>query len=181
MTDTTITITIPDDVTWDYDKPTVTFDGPEGTITKDVTDKRISITGDDNLDLSYPAANKTGKRVIYSNASRLRNAAQGVTDPWTYKMKVCSGHFPMQVKVQNEELVIDNFIGESTPRNVPIPNDVSLDIDGDTITLTSFDKERAGQVAGRIENICKRTGFDERIFQDGIYITQKPEKLSQKR
>ena len=87
----------------------------------------------------------------------------------------------MQVKVQNEELVIDNFIGESTPRNVPIPNDVSLDIDGDTITLTSFDKERAGQVAGRIENICKRTGFDERIFQDGIYITQKPEKLSQKR
>jgi large subunit ribosomal protein L6 len=179
--ETTITITLPDDVTYDYDNPAVTFNGPEGTIEKDVTDKRISVSGDDELILTYPAANKTAKRVIYSNASRLRNAAHGVVNPWTYTMKICSGHFPMQVQIQGNELVIENFIGESTPRSITIPDDVDIDVDGDDVKLTSFDKERAGQVAGRIENMCKRTGFDERIFQDGIYITEKPQKLSQKR
>jgi large subunit ribosomal protein L6 len=186
--ETTITITLPDDVTYEYDNSIVTFNGPEGTIEKDVTDKRISVSGDDELILTYPAANKTAKRVIYSNASRLRNAAHGVVDPWTYTMKICSGHFPMQVQVQDDELVIENFIGESTPRSIEstprsitIPDDVDIDVDGDDLLLTSFDKERAGQVAGRIENMCKRTGFDERIFQDGIYITEKPQKLSQKR
>ena len=181
MTETTITIELPDDVTYDHDNHTITIDGPEGTITKEITDKRISVSGDDHITLTYPHATKTAKRLIYSNASRIRNAVHGTIDPWTYKMKICSGHFPMQVQTQDNNLVIENFIGESTPRQIPIPDDVDVTVDGDTINLTSLDKERAGQVAGRIENMCKRTGFDERIFQDGIYITQKPEKLSQKR
>ena len=145
--DLTITISLPDDVTYEADDHAVTINGPEGTITKQLTDKRLN----------------------------------GTIDPWTYTMKICSGHFPMQVQVQGDELVIENFIGESVPRRVDIPSDVDLNVDGDEITLTSLDKERAGQTAGRIENICKRSGFDERIFQDGIYITEKPDKLSQKR
>jgi len=176
-----MTIDLPDDVTYEHDDHQITIDGQEGTITKDITDKRIQITGDNEITLTYPHNTKNAKRVIYSNASRIRNAVHGTVDPWTYQMKICSGHFPMQVKTEDGELLIENFIGESTPRTVTLPDDVDVSIDGETIELTSLDKERAGQVAGRIENMCKRTGFDERIFQDGIYITQKPEKLSQKR
>jgi large subunit ribosomal protein L6 len=178
----TVNITLPEETTFETDGETVTVKGPNGETTKTVTDKRITVSGDDEtLTLTYPRSTKRAKRLLYSNASRVKNMVTGVTDGFEYKLKICSGHFPMQVKAQGNELIVENFLGETVPRRVTVHSDVDIDVDGDIVTLTSNDKELAGQAAGRIENLCKRSGFDERIFQDGIYITQKPEKATQKR
>ena len=46
-------------------------------------------------------------------------------------------------------------------------------ITGTEITIESINKELAGQMAANIEQLTKRTDFDRRKFQDGIYIVTK--------
>jgi large subunit ribosomal protein L6 len=89
-------------------------------------------------------------------------------------MEVYYAHFPMQVNVEGDEVVIENFLGESAPRRTPIRGDTDVQIDGETVTLTGSDKEAVGQTAADIEQLTKVTDKDTRVFQDGVYIVEKP-------
>ena len=180
--DIEVPITLPDGITASKEGHVLTIEGPQGTVEKTITDKRIRISiSEDTVTLSFPKASRTLKRLIYTNASRVQNMVYGVEHSYTYKLEICSGHFPMQVSYNNNELTIKNFIGESVPRVLKVDDDVKVSVQGEEITVESADKELAGLTAGRIEDLCKRPGFDERIFQDGIYITQKPQKQVRQR
>jgi large subunit ribosomal protein L6 len=98
----------------------------------------------------------------------------GVTDGWEYTMEVYYAHFPMQVSVEGDEVVIENFLGERAQRRTPIRGDTDVQIDGETVTLSGSDKEAVGQTAADIEQLTKVTDKDTRVFQDGVYIVEKP-------
>ena len=106
--------------------------------------------------------------------SHVSNMFHGVSDGWTYEMEVFYNHFPMQVSVEGEEVVIENFLGERAPRRTPIRGDTDVEIDGERITLRGPDIEAVGQTAADIEQLTRVTDKDVRVFQDGAYITQKP-------
>ncbi len=93
--------------------------------------------------------------------------------PCRYQLKICAGHFPMNVSLSGADFIIKNFLGESVPRKIKIPSGVKVKIAGDQITVEADTKEAAGQVAASIEKLTVIKGRDLRIFQDGIYITQK--------
>ncbi len=114
------------------------------------------------------------KKVMGSHASHMKNMMRCVKEGVTYKLKICSGHFPMTVAVKGREIIVNNFIGEKFPRILKIKHeDVQVKIEGDIIIVTGCDKERTGQTAADIELLLKRSGFDNRIFQDGIYLIEK--------
>ena len=79
----------------------------------------------------------------------------------------------MNVAVSGEEIVIKNFLGESVPRKVGLVKWTEVKVDGNEITISSVDKEKAGLMAAKIENLCRVSNRDIRIFQDGCYITHK--------
>jgi len=108
--------------------------------------------------------------------AHLNNLFRGVKEGFVYKLKICSGHFPMNVSIKNDEFIIKNFIGEKVPRVLKINSDVKVNIDGEVITIESNNIELAGQTAGSIEKLSSRTGFDKRIFQQGIFIIEKPKR-----
>jgi len=108
--------------------------------------------------------------------SHVRNAVHGVTEGWTYEMEVFYAHFPMQVSVEGEEVVIENFLGEKSPRRTEIRGDTDVEIDSEEITLRGPEKEAVGQTAAAIEQLTRVTDKDTRVFQDGVYITAKPSK-----
>jgi len=91
-----------------------------------------------------------------------------------YTMEVYYAHFPMQVTVEGDEVVIENFLGERAQRRTPIRGDTDVQIDGETVTLSGSDKEAVGQTAADIEQLTKVTDKDTRVFQDGVYIVEKP-------
>lgn len=91
-------------------------------------------------------------------------------------MEVFYSHFPMQVRVDGEEVVIENFLGERAPRRTSIHGDTEVDVDGETLTLSGPDKEDVGQTAADIEQLTVVKGKDDRVFQDGVYITNTPQK-----
>ena len=118
-------------------------------------------------------ATKREKTIIGSFEAHIRNMVKGVIEPHVYKLKICSGHFPMNVAVSGQELIIKNFLGESVPRRITFKEGVTVKINGTEIEVISPNKEHAGQTAAKIESLCRITNRDRRIFQDGCYIVMK--------
>ena len=97
-----------------------------------------------------------------------------MTAGWEYKMEVFYSHFPMQVRSEGGDVVIENFLGEKAERRTTIHGDTNVSVDGEQLTLAGPNKEDVGQTAADIEQLTKVKGKDTRVFQDGVYITEKP-------
>jgi len=80
----------------------------------------------------------------------------------------------MTLKLEGDKLKISNFLGEKISRVAQVLPNVEVEIKGNEITISSHNKESAGQTAANFEKATKVKGRDRRIFQDGIFITHKP-------
>src|SRR3989338_3424734 len=129
--------------------------------------------GDMDVVLFSKRATKREKKDVNSFAAHIRNTVKGVQTPHVYRLKICSGHFPMSVAVSGQEFVVKNFLGESVPRKFLLPKGVKVKIEGTEVMVESADKEIAGLTASKIEQLCAIKGRDLRIFQDGCYIVHK--------
>jgi large subunit ribosomal protein L6 len=79
----------------------------------------------------------------------------------------------MTVKVEGNQVIIHNYLGEKVPRKCGIVGNAKVTVNKDEIIVESVDKEAAGMTAGIIEKISQIRIHDRRIFQDGIYIIEK--------
>ena len=167
-------IEFPQNCEFKQEKKTITVKGPKGEITRTLPDKQLKISKEGNeLILRYEKSSQREKKNLFTTRAHLKNMIKGVQEGFTYKLKICSGHFPMSVGIKNGVLEIKNFIGEKVPRTLKIKQGADVKIEGDIITVHATDKELAGLTAGAIEKLTRRPGFDKRIFQDGIYIIEK--------
>jgi large subunit ribosomal protein L6 len=128
---------------------------------------------DRHVILGCKVATKKEKSIIKVSLAHISNMLRGVKEGYVYKLKICSGHFPMTVEAKNNSIIINNFLGEKKPRIAKIIDSVEAKIDGDIVTIQSFNKEAAGQSAANIEKSTRISNRDRRIFQDGIFIIEK--------
>ena len=172
-----VTVELPDEVSAEVDHLDLTVDGPNGSVTRRLwyPDVSVSVDGDAVVIESDEEDAKTNA-TVGTFESHVENMIHGVTEGWEYTMEVFYSHFPMQVRVEGDEVVIENFLGEKAPRRTTIHGDTDVEIDEETITLSGPDKEAVGQTAADIEQLTRVSGKDIRVFQDGVYITEKPTK-----
>lgn len=114
------------------------------------------------------------KRVINTYAAHVNNMIKGVLDGYEAKLKVVYSHFPITVKVEGSEILIENFAGEKKPRRTKVLEGAKVKLSGNEVIITGYDKEVVGQTAANLENTAKIKYRDRRVFQDGIWITKKP-------
>lgn len=153
--------------------------GALGSVSKTMKYPNISVKQEgQKIIMEAARGTKREKKVIFTFAAHMKNMQEGVTKGFTYRLKICSGHFPINVSLKDNTLSIKNFFGEHFPRNLEIKQGAQVKLEGDQITVTGIDKELVSQVAADIEQLTKRQNFDTRIYQDGIYITDKNGKLS---
>ncbi|QCJ46165.1 MULTISPECIES: 50S ribosomal protein L6 [Haloprofundus] len=171
-----VEIEIPDDASAEVDHLDLTVEGPNGSVTRRLWYPNVSVSvDDDRVVVESDAENAKTNATIGTFESHIRNMLHGVTDGWEYRMEVYYAHFPMQVSVEGDEVVIENFLGEKAPRRAQIRGDTDVQIDGEEVILTGSDKEAVGQTAASIEQLTRVTDKDTRVFQDGVYITEKPQ------
>ncbi len=170
-----VEIEIPDDVSAETDHLELTVEGPNGSVTRRLWYPDIDVSVADGA-VVIASENEDAKTnaTVGTFESHVANMIHGVTDGWEYTMEVYYAHFPMQVTVEGDEVVIENFLGERAARRTPIRGDTDVQIDGETVTLSGSDKEAVGQTAADIEQLTKVTDKDTRVFQDGVYIVDKP-------
>ena len=167
-------IEIPEKVDASVKDSILVISGQKGSVERNLRNKKVSVKVDGSkIVLEAERNTKREKKLLGTFSAHIKNMIQGVIAGHVYRMKICSGHFPMNVSVSNKELLVKNFLGEKVPRRVKVPDGVSIKIEGSEITIESPDKEKAGGTASAIEEGTKRKGFDKRIFQDGIFITEK--------
>lgn len=156
------------------EKGMVTAKGPKGECQKMLVDPKVDIKLENGfVVISAKNVTKRQKTKTGSYESHIINLIKGASEGYAYKLKICSGHFPMNVTLSGKEFVVKNFLGEKKPRTLKIKDGVEVKIEGDIINVESCSKELAGQTAASIESLTRITNKDRRIFQDGIYITEK--------
>jgi large subunit ribosomal protein L6 len=166
---------IPEGVAVSVNNGVVIVKGKNGELKRKLSSKKMSIEVKDSaVHFSISLMAKAEKTLLGTFMSHIKNMIDGCQRNYVYKLKICSGHFPMNVAVTNNQLIIKNFIGEKKPRTMAINKGVTVKIDGETIIVESNDVELAGMTTAAIEKLASRTGFDKRVFQQGIYITDKP-------
>ena len=84
-------------------------------------------------------------------------------------MKTVYSHFPIKTSVQGSTFVIENFLGERSPRKAQILEMVSVEVSEDMVTVKGIDIEKVGQTVAIIERATAVKRRDIRVFQDGIY------------
>jgi len=167
-------IEIPEGLTIEIDGNRFKVTGPEGSI-----EKKFNLTGlvlekrDNKIVIGSKKVTKKEKRLMNTITAHIRNMIAGVKTKFKYNLKICFSHFPINVEVKGNEAIIKNFLGEKISRKSRIFEGVEVNINKEIITVSSIDKELAGQTAANFEKATKVGKRDRRIFQDGIFITNK--------
>lgn len=168
------TIELPEGVTATVNETVVTCKGPRGEVSREILARGvIAKVNEKRITLEAKNASKKQQNLLFTYKAHINNLVRGANEGFTYKLKICSGHFPMNVSLKGNKFEVKNFIGEKVPRQLTIKEGADVKIEADIITVKGIDREIVGQVTADIEQLCKRPGFDKRIFQDGIYITEK--------
>jgi large subunit ribosomal protein L6 len=166
---------IPDEVSAEIDHLDLTVEGPNGSVTRRLWYPDVSVSADgDAVVIESEESDAKTMSTIGTFESHVRNMFHGVTEGWEYEMEIFYSHFPMKVQADNGDVVIENFLGEKAPRRTPIRGDTEVSVDEESVTLSGPDIEAVGQTAADIEQLTRVQDKDARVFQDGVYITQKP-------
>lgn len=170
-------IEIPEGIEVEINGGLVKVKGKGGEVVKELSNPNIKMNKEGNkILIKTLKSTKRERKLVSTFIAHIRNMLQGAKEIYVYKLKICSGHFPMNVSVKGGEFIVRNFFGEKIPRVLKIKEGANVKVEGDIVIVESPDKELAGQVAGDIEQLTRRTKYDSRIFQDGCYIISKGDK-----
>ena len=167
-------IEIPEEVDVKVEGRAVTVKGEKGTLTRDFSHAPVSVQLDEDvikIRASWPR--KREAALVGTICSHIQNMIVGVTNGFTYKLKIVFSHFPISVKVREKTVTIENFTGERSPRIAKIMGDAKVTPKGDDVTVQGINIEDVSQTAANIERATKVKKKDPRVFLDGIYTYER--------
>jgi large subunit ribosomal protein L6 len=175
-TEITETIQVPDDVEASLQGKKFTAKGPKGTLIRDFSFAPISMKLEGkSISIQARWPRKKEASLVGTLRSHMQNMITGVRKGFTYKLKVVFSHFPISVKLKDQNVLIENFTGERNPRKAKIIGKVQVKIQGEDIIVQGIDVEEVSQTAANIEQATKVKRKDPRIFLDGLYVYERSE------
>jgi large subunit ribosomal protein L6 len=172
-------VNIPDGVKVEITGPVLKAAGPNGKLSREFVHNRVKIfERNGKVIVSCEMPRIKDKAVVGTFAAHIKNMMDGVTDGFEYKMKILYSHFPIKAYTKGDKFIVENFLGERTPRKANILGETKIMIKGNDVVLTGADVEAVSQTAANIERSTKIKGFDSRVFQDGIYVVEKAGRMN---
>jgi large subunit ribosomal protein L6 len=173
------TIQVPDGVTLSLQGKKVSVKGEKGSLTRDFSFASISIDGDgQNVRISAKWPRKKESALVGTIYSHVQNMITGVTKGYNYKLKIVFSHFPISVKTEGKNILIENFTGERKARHIKTVGDVKIKIETDDIIISGINLEEVSQTAANIEQATRVRNKDVRVFLDGLYVYERNEGMA---
>lgn len=167
-------INITDNITIKQNKNHLHITGPLGTTFKNFRKIPINFNLNKNeLHIQTTDNKKKDYAILHTVKSTIVNLIDGLTTGYTIKMKIVYSHFPISIKIKNNEIHIENFIGERHPRIVKIHGNTKAKISSGDIILTGNVLTEITQTAADLQLKTKIKNKDPRVFLDGIFIYSK--------
>jgi large subunit ribosomal protein L6 len=167
-------VPMPEGVTATLQGRNLAVKGKLGEAKKNFDKVNVNIAVEGNKVVFTPFSTKKKDNVIINTVSSIvNNMVTGVTKGYTYKVKVVYAHFPITVKTKGKQILVENFVGERSPRIAEIVGDTKVSVEGDDVIVKGVSVEDVGQTAANVELATKIKRKDQRIFLDGLYIYHK--------
>jgi large subunit ribosomal protein L6 len=169
------TIDLPEGVSTSIADGLLTVKGPKGEVSREFQSSRIDLLQDGaGLMVRIDLPRRKEKALAGTWNAHIRNMVKGVTTGFSYTLRCFYSHFPMTMKVEGSEFVVNNYFGERVPRRADILSGVDVRVENKTdVIVSGIDKEAVGQTAANIERSTTVKNRDRRVFQDGIYRVSK--------
>ena len=110
-------VTVPEDVDLTLDGHKVAVTGTNGKVERDFGHTKLSLDYQERVFRVW-AENPRKKQAALVNTitSHVSNMIKGVTEGFTYRLKIVFIHFPMNFQFRGNKIVINNFVGEQKAR-----------------------------------------------------------------
>jgi large subunit ribosomal protein L6 len=169
-------VQLPEGVKASLDGSFLVIKGKLGETRKDFTKVNVNVAVQGDRIVITPFSEKKKDNVVVNTVlSIIQNMITGVTKGYTYRVKVVYAHFPISVKTKADEILVENFVGERSPRVAKIVGGCKVTIEGDDVIVKGVSVEDVGQTAANLEQATKIKRKDQRVFLDGLYIYEKSE------
>ncbi len=167
-------VEIPQGVQLDLNGRKITITGPKGKLEKDFTHSKIGMVKEDaKLVLRVENPRRNEAALVGTISAHVKNMIKGVTEGFTYKMKIVFVHFPMSVKVVGKEVHIENFVGEKKARIAEILGNTKVSVKQDDVVIEGIDIDEVSQTAANIQTRAHIRNKDLRKFLDGVYVYER--------
>jgi len=164
-------VKIPDGVKITIENNNIIVKGEKGELTRYFSHPKIELKINDKvLEIHGKNIRRKEKAILGAISAHINNMIKGVTKGYEYKMKTVFSHFPIKTIVEGNQFIIQNFLGERSPRRAEILQGVTVETKGEFVTIKGLDKEKVGQTVANIERTTKVKNRDIRVFQDGVYL-----------
>ena len=167
-------VKLPREIKARVDDYKMVLEGPKGSASKLLKSPLVGVeVKGDEVIFKSDKENRRGKAIMNSFKAHVNNLIKGVSDGYEARLRICYGHFPITVKVDGQQFVIENLGGEKFPRKTKIMPECEVKVEGSEVVITGLNKELVGQTAANIELRARTKNKDLRVFQDGIYLVSR--------
>ena len=167
-------VEVPAGVTLKVEGKKVTVAGERGEVVRDFSHTRLDLEHEGgSLRIWAVNPRKREASLVNTLAAHVRNMIKGVTEGFTYRLKIVFVHFPMTVRIEGRRIEIQNFIGERKAREAKIAGGAKVRVEGEDVIVEGIDIDDVAQTAANIQQSMKIRKKDLRKFMDGIYVYSK--------
>ena len=111
------TIELPEGVSASLDGITLKVNGPNGNLEREYHSSTLKLMVEsDKIVVQVDLPRRKDKALAGTWNAHINNMVKGVTSGFTYNLKALYSHFPMTLKQEGNELVVNNYFGERVPR-----------------------------------------------------------------
>ncbi|MDO8566572.1 MAG: 50S ribosomal protein L6 [bacterium] len=128
---------------------TLSVKGTKGTLTKRVHPSIDVVVGETGVLVTPKDRSRLAKALTGTFASHVKNMVQGVETP--YMKKLILEGVGYKVELKGKELVLTVGFSHTVP--LQIPEDVTVTVEKNNITLTSPNKESVGQFSANVRRV----------------------------
>ncbi len=170
------TVEVPESVAITIDGRVITVDGDKGRLVRDFSHAPITFQKMEKaVEIRTEWPRKKEAAMVGTVTSHIKNMIIGVTKGFTYKLKIVFSHFPISVKIEGKNVVVENFTGERSRRLARILGETQVSVRSDDVIVQGKNLEDVSQTAANIQRATKVKVKDPRVFLDGIYVYERLE------